>query len=318
MEEQFNNLINQMRNEKMTDAEKAAIWFKVETFAKNNPAGSFKSAKSPYFSKQHFFTMGKVFATSFLLVVFGFGGLSYSSASSLPGDLLYSVKINVNEKIEEKLTFTPEKKIVLRKKRIETRLTEVESLIKENKVTKENREIVEKNIKVEKEKIENELKQIQEQNPEVAIAAKTEIENSIKDHQEKIDSLIQEKINSEITDDPTISTENTSSENTAGNQETINTNATENVNTNINTEINNTQNAVNQTPTEINQEVQQAITTENTPVAQEAATLKLEAKETKIQETLLINSLKAITAIGDATLSSDKIDSNSADAQESE
>lgn len=317
MEEQFNNLITKIRNEKMTENEKAAIWFRVETFAKNNPIGSSKLVKSPYFSAHHFFTAGKIFATSILLVVFGFGGLSYSSASSLPGDLLYSVKINVNEKIEEKLTFTPEKKINLRKKRIETRLTEVESLIKENKVTKENREIVEKNIKVEKEKIESELKQIQEQNPEIAVAAKAEIENSIKDHQEKIDSLMQEKIDSEVTDDPTIDSEtsvNTTekTENAATTNSPSISNETENVNSAEITE--------SQTPIQATQETQQNTTaTEVTPVAQETTTIEVEAKkEIKNQETLLlINSLKTITAISDATLSSDKIDSESADAQES-
>ncbi|HPS21561.1 MAG TPA: hypothetical protein PLO44_02020 [Candidatus Paceibacterota bacterium] len=317
MEEQFNNLITKIRNEKMTENEKAAIWFRVETFAKNNPVGSSKLVKYPYFSAHHFFTAGKVFATSILLVVFGFGGLSYSSASSLPGDLLYSIKINVNEKIEEKLTFTPEKKINLRKKRIETRLTEVESLIKENKVTKKNREIVEKNIKVEKEKIESELKQIQEQNPEIAVAAKAEIENSIKDHQEKIDSLMQEKIDSEVTDDPTIDSETSvnTTENTE-NEATTNSPAISNETENLNSaEI-----TENQTPIQATQETQQNTATETTAVTQEAATVGVEAKkEVKNQETLLlINSLKTITAISDTTLSSDKIDSESADTQESE
>ncbi|MFH1608403.1 MAG: hypothetical protein ABH951_00080, partial [Patescibacteria group bacterium] len=186
MEEKFNNLIKQIKNEKLSESEKTAIWFKVETFIQNNPVGSTSSGikKSPYFSRHHFFTAGKVLVTSFLLMALGFGGLSYSSASALPGELLYSIKINVNEKLEEKLIFTPEKKLDLRKKRIETRFIEVESLIKENKITEKNRNIIEKNITKETGKLEENLAEMQEKNPELANIAKTDIEESIKIHQE--------------------------------------------------------------------------------------------------------------------------------------
>lgn len=183
-----------MKSEKMTEEEKTSIRFKVESFVQNNPIDI--PQKSPYFSRFHFAKAGKIFATGLLLMVIGVGGLSYSSASALPGDLLYPIKINLNEKIEEKLTSAPEKKIALRQKRIETRFTEVESLIKTQKITPENNSVVaeaEKQINQEKEKLVNTLSQIQKTDPEMASKAKVKIENSIKNHQEKIHTLINER-----------------------------------------------------------------------------------------------------------------------------
>jgi len=191
MENRFNNLIKIMKAEKMTEEEKTSIRFKVETFVQNNPISI--PQKSPYFSRFHFAKAGKIFATGLLLMVIGVGGLSYSSASALPGDLLYPIKINLNEKIEEKLAFTPTEKVALQQKRIETRFTEVESLIKTKKITPENNSVVieaEKQINQEKEKLVSALAEVQKINPEMASTAKNNIENSIKNHQEKIYTLI--------------------------------------------------------------------------------------------------------------------------------
>jgi len=194
MENKFNNLIKIIKAEKMTKEEKTSIRFKVETFVQNNPINI--PQKSPYFSRFHFAKAGKIFATGLLLMVIGVGGLSYSSASALPGDLLYPIKINLNEKIEEKLAFKPEKKIVIQQKRIETRFTEIETLIKEKKIAPENNSVVaeaEKQINQEKERLVNTLIKVQKINPEMASKAKNNIENSIKNHQEKIHALINER-----------------------------------------------------------------------------------------------------------------------------
>jgi hypothetical protein len=309
MEERFNKLIEQMRNQKMTDSERSALWFKIETFAQNNPVGSF-SQKSPYFSRNHFFTAGKILVTSFLLMAVGFGGLSYSSASALPGEMLYTLKINVREKIEEKLVFSQEKKIDLRKKRIETRYTEVESLIKENKVTKENREIVEKNIKTEKEKIDQDLAAIEIKNPEMAIQAKETIDQSIKEHQEKIVNLIKEKeeLNNQIQNQE--NTENISQNNTINTNEQLSSEKTEVL------DSNKEQNQIQITESQQTQTQEQAqiipVLSENkdAQLTQEVNQIKTET-QLATEEKLLINSLEIIT-LGDAsTVSSNKIDSDS-------
>jgi len=194
MEQKFNNLINTIKNEKMTEEEKTSIRFKVQTFIQNNPVTI--PIKTPYFSRFHFAHAGRIFATGLLLMVIGTGGLSYSSASALPGDLLYPVKINFNEKIEEKFASTPEQKIALRQKRIETRFSEVETLINNKKITPENNSVVmeaEKQINQEKEKLVNTLTEVQKTNPEKVSLEKNKTENSIKNHREKINTLMNKR-----------------------------------------------------------------------------------------------------------------------------
>jgi len=196
MENKFNNLIKAMKNEKMTGEEKTSIRFRVETFANNNPVKGFPSPYlkiSPYFSKFSFANLSKIVGTALLLTIIGVGGLTYASASALPGDLLYPIKINIKEKIEEKLAFTMEEKNTVKYKKIETRFKEVETLIKKNKITPEKRAIAETGIATEKQNIENNLEVMSKEDPEVANLTKTNLEALIQTHQEKIDTLIEEK-----------------------------------------------------------------------------------------------------------------------------
>lgn len=196
MENKFNNLIKAIKSEKMTEEEKTSIRFRVETFANNNPIKSSPSPYlkiSPYFSKFSFANLGKTVGVALLLAIIGVGGLTYASASALPGDLLYSIKINIKEKIEEKLAFTMEEKNTVKYKKIETRFKEVETLIKENKITPEKRAIAEIGIATEKQNIENNLEVMNKEDPKVADLTKTNLEALIQTHQEKIDTLIEEK-----------------------------------------------------------------------------------------------------------------------------
>lgn len=196
MENKFNNLIKAIKNEKMTEEEKTSIRFRVETFVNNNPVKSFPSPYlkiMPYFSKFSFANLSKIVGVALLLVIIGVGGLTYASASALPGDLLYPIKINIKEKIEEKLAFTMEEKNTVKYKKIETRFKEVETLIKENKITPEKRAVAEIGIATEKQNIENNLEVMNKEDPEVANLTKTNLEALIQTHQEKIDTLIEEK-----------------------------------------------------------------------------------------------------------------------------
>jgi hypothetical protein len=334
MEENFNNLINEMKNQKLTDSEKSAIWFRVETFMQNNPMGSFGNSKikTPYFSRHHFFTAGKVLVTSFLLMAIGFGGLSYSSASALPGETLYTLKINVKEKIEEKLVFSSAKKIDLRKKRIETRFTEVENLIKKNKVTKENREIVEKNIKAETAKIEEDLAEIKTENPEMAVQAQEEIVQSIKEHQEKISLLVREKTESEIQNQENNKTEIENKEklNTETTEATPEDSKKENIETKDQLELSTqtqaiqaviqTENSTESVPVVATEIPKTETTQENQAQAQIQPESKImnavisKTQATQEEEKLLVNSLEILTVLGNSnkTISPNNVNSNGA------
>ncbi len=62
------------------------------------------------------------------------GGVAYGAEASLPGDLLYPVKINVNENARALITFSPEAKANWEVRRAERRLEEAERLAADNRL----------------------------------------------------------------------------------------------------------------------------------------------------------------------------------------
>src|SRR3989344_4937330 len=63
------------------------------------------------------------------------GGSTYAAANALPGDVLYPIKININEKILKLAAFTHESEVALSVDLVGKRLSEAEFLAIENKLT---------------------------------------------------------------------------------------------------------------------------------------------------------------------------------------
>lgn len=188
-----------MKKSRMTVVEKARMKLSIMTalekeMRKCEPVVSPYAVRTPYYFRFSFksVSVGRMVSVVAFSFVFILGGLSFASADSLPGDILYPIKINITESIEEQLTFTPEKKIALRQKRIEDRFMEVEKLIKEKRITPENLSIAQSEIQIEKEKIKEDIEEINKANPEVAVEAKIELEDTINKRQETIDIQIEE------------------------------------------------------------------------------------------------------------------------------
>jgi len=182
------NLIETLKKEEMTRVEKALVYSKIviKTEKETQPA------QSPYFSGFSFTYFARIAGAFVMIAVLGVSGLSYASASALPGELLYKVKTELKEKIEEKFAFTSEKRIALRQQRIKIRFSEAETLIKEKKITPEKLSIVEAKILEDKQEIGNALEEINKENPEIATEAKTDLEAAIEESGEKINTLIEE------------------------------------------------------------------------------------------------------------------------------
>ncbi|MEJ0002044.1 MAG: DUF5667 domain-containing protein [bacterium] len=209
MKDRVKNFIEIIRRIKMTEEENEAIRAKVAAFAASRGAPAPEpraKTPSPYFRRFSFVMAGKVVGFAALFVIIGVSGLSYASASALPGDLLYPIKLS-KEKLEERFVSTPEQKIALKQKRIETRFKEVETLIKEKKITPENRSIAEAKIQEDKEAIGNDLEEINKADPQAATLAKTTLDASIEEHQEKIDDLMEQSTDTTNPDSTTTDTD---------------------------------------------------------------------------------------------------------------
>jgi hypothetical protein len=66
-----------------------------------------------------------------------FSGVSYAAEGALPGDVLYSVKVDVNEELRSLFNFSPEAELAWEKEKIERRVSELEALEEEGEVSDE-------------------------------------------------------------------------------------------------------------------------------------------------------------------------------------
>lgn len=90
---------------------------------------------------------------SFIIAVVASGGISLAAENSLPGDALYSVKIDVNEKMRGALVFSAKSKAELETRLAERRLEEAAELTARGNLSAETRERIEKNFEAHVEKV---------------------------------------------------------------------------------------------------------------------------------------------------------------------
>lgn len=78
----------------------------------------------------------RIALSTMLFIIFVGGSVSAVADNSLPGDPLYTFKINVNEEVKGFFLSTPEEKVVWQKNRIENRLGEIKTLASTKSLTK--------------------------------------------------------------------------------------------------------------------------------------------------------------------------------------
>ena len=121
---------------RLTMQEKATLRARLSERMTLNPASPV--LRSPY----HFFifnhaVLQRTFAAVVLCVfVLGSGGgTSYAAQGALPGDVLYAIKIHVNEFVETKLATTPVEKAEVQAVLAERRVEEAQTLASQGKLT---------------------------------------------------------------------------------------------------------------------------------------------------------------------------------------
>ncbi len=109
---------------------------------------------TPYFTPSPFLSsFAKGFSFAVIVLVVGGSTITYASNNTLPGDLLYTVKVNFAEPLERSLKFSQEAKMETKTKHIERRLTEAQLLIKKDIHTTDQHEEL-------RQRIERQIKEI--------------------------------------------------------------------------------------------------------------------------------------------------------------
>jgi hypothetical protein len=127
----------------------------------------------------------RMLATAFVLLVVCTGGVSYAAESSVPGDLLYPIKINFNEQVRSTFTFNSKSKAEWNMEQVERRLEEAETLKEEGRMTPELRAQIKTEIEVHQADMEDRLQNLEEQGKtESSDEIKIRYENLLQIHQD--------------------------------------------------------------------------------------------------------------------------------------
>lgn len=149
---------------------------------------------SPVLVTESFFKRGvqhglRIALSSMMFVVFIAGSVSAVANNALPGDPLYSFKLNVNEQVKGLFLKTPAEKVAYQQNRVETRVNEIQTLAESNSLTQAKQEIAKKALDSNVADLSTNLTALSVQAPNTALtvtaslketlnANKTAIENS--------------------------------------------------------------------------------------------------------------------------------------------
>lgn len=182
------NAFKKLKTIKMTNDEKSRIRFSLVSLTKANNVYKInyrKSIKSPY-QRFSFATSFRYIGTAVLILLVATTGVSFAAEGTLPGDLLYPVKVNVNEEVRSALTISNEGKMNWEKERVVLRVVETETLIKNNQLTPKRKEQAEAALKTQIETFANVATKTSVKDPNAVISATTELEPALKVHQKVI------------------------------------------------------------------------------------------------------------------------------------
>ena len=180
MENNLNNLKQEAAKFILTPAEKTAM--KARIFGL--PVGKASAPQqSPYFIFSFQFVHVRVLApVMVLLVVFVGAGTAAAAQGSLPGDLLYPVKLSINETVEVALATTPVARAEVSAKVALRRVEEAETLAAKGTLTAETGQALAQSFETHAENAEASAQEVEAEDPAQALALRTTLESSLSAH----------------------------------------------------------------------------------------------------------------------------------------
>lgn len=128
---------------KLSAIEKTEIRDSLKHFMASHPLP--RKSHSSWFARSHLtispyggisMRMTKVLVFSFIGIIFAGGTLTFASGSSIPGELLYPIKINIKEPLEGSLKTDPTEKLAWKEQKVTRRIEEIQTLKTKKQVTK--------------------------------------------------------------------------------------------------------------------------------------------------------------------------------------
>jgi len=178
----------------LTDAEKMRLHRGV----------SFALHTHSYETKEHIIIIGlrhtlRITLSSFMFIVFVAGSVSAVADKALPGDALYTFKVNFNEEIKSAFITTDKEKLAWQKERVSNRLTEIKTLADKQTLTKAQQQSAQKALDGNVKALAKELSTFSAANPNDALAATSEISTKIQEKKEELEKILPEAKEGEAT-----------------------------------------------------------------------------------------------------------------------
>lgn len=132
----------------------------------------------------------RIALSSFLFVVFVGGSISAVASNALPGDPLYTFKVNVNEEIKAAFLNTSEEKVAYQQSRVQKRVGEIKTLAETKTLTKEKQAMAQKALDENIKDLSTELSVLSETSPNSALSVTADLEETLKANKEHIQSTL--------------------------------------------------------------------------------------------------------------------------------
>jgi hypothetical protein len=174
---ELNNLKQESQNIRMSAAEKSSMKARIFGVPTLSPA------QSPYFFFSYQFVQARVLAPlAVVLVVFAGAGTAAAAQGALPGDILYPVKVSVNEAVEVALATTPVAKAQVQATLAQRRVEEAEALSQNGKLTPDTSAALAANFETHAQAAQALATDVAAQDPEAGQALRTTLASSLSAH----------------------------------------------------------------------------------------------------------------------------------------
>lgn len=124
----------------------------------------------------------KPMAISLIIALLIGGSTSYAAESSLPGDLLFPVKVEINERFRTWAALSPESKVEWQARVAERRLEEAVTLTAQNRMTADVRAKIEANFEKNAERVQKHIASLEIKASEAVVDISSRFETSLSAH----------------------------------------------------------------------------------------------------------------------------------------
>ncbi|MEK7075847.1 MAG: DUF5667 domain-containing protein [Patescibacteria group bacterium] len=192
--ERFEKLIAILRSVSLSSEEKAEMFRNIKTAIAED---AFREELKPKAFSSFNFGFLRIFANRYaiavvclVVLVVSSAGISQAAEKSLPGDFLYPVKIQFNEKIKASFANTPVKKAKVESDLTIKRLEEAEALSAQGKLDAQKKESITKSLTKHSEEVTKNITKVRENvSHGAAVDLDDQLGLSLEEHTKVLDQL---------------------------------------------------------------------------------------------------------------------------------